>query len=48
MNTAVFAALLFALPFTIGAATAQPFPFNEAGVTNGPLAPQFEGRGVHY
>ena len=35
MKTAVFAASLFALPFTIGAATAQPFPFNEAGVTNG-------------
>ncbi len=35
MKTAVFAASLFALPFTIGAAAAQPFPFNEAGVTNG-------------
>jgi catechol 2,3-dioxygenase-like lactoylglutathione lyase family enzyme len=35
MKTTVFAALLLASTFVAGTAGAQPFPFNEAGVTNG-------------
>src|SRR5437588_12426007 len=34
MKTTLFAALLLA-PLAAGTAAAQPFPFNEAGVTNG-------------
>src|SRR5438445_6706294 len=35
MKTAAFAALLLAPTFAAGTAAAQPYPFNEAGVTNG-------------
>jgi len=35
MKTAAFAALLLASTFAAGTAAAQPYPFNEAGVTNG-------------
>jgi catechol 2,3-dioxygenase-like lactoylglutathione lyase family enzyme len=35
MKTAAFAAFLLASTFAAGTATAQPYPFNEAGVTNG-------------
>jgi catechol 2,3-dioxygenase-like lactoylglutathione lyase family enzyme len=35
MKTTVFAALLLASTCAAGTAVAQPFPFNEAGVTNG-------------
>jgi catechol 2,3-dioxygenase-like lactoylglutathione lyase family enzyme len=35
MKQTAFAALLLASTFAVGTATAQPFPFNEAGVTNG-------------
>jgi catechol 2,3-dioxygenase-like lactoylglutathione lyase family enzyme/extradiol dioxygenase family protein len=35
MKTAAFAVLLLASTFAAGTATAQPYPFNEAGVTNG-------------
>src|SRR5712691_5983244 len=35
MKIAMFAALLLGSTFAIGPAVAQPFPFNEAGVTNG-------------
>ena len=35
MKTTLFAALLLASTFAAGTASAQPFPFNEAGVTNG-------------
>jgi len=35
MKTTVFAALLLASTLAAGTAAAQPFPFNEAGVTNG-------------
>jgi hypothetical protein len=35
MRTTLFAALLLTSPFAVGSAVAQPFPFNEAGVTNG-------------
>jgi catechol 2,3-dioxygenase-like lactoylglutathione lyase family enzyme len=35
MKTTVFAALMLASAFAVGTAAAQPYPFNEAGVTNG-------------
>jgi len=35
MKIAMFATLLLASPFAIGTAVAQPYPFNEASVTNG-------------
>jgi catechol 2,3-dioxygenase-like lactoylglutathione lyase family enzyme len=35
MRIAMFSVLLLVSPFATGAATAQPLPFNEAGVTNG-------------
>ena len=35
MKTKLFAALLLAASFAGGTASAQTFPFNEAGVTNG-------------
>jgi catechol 2,3-dioxygenase-like lactoylglutathione lyase family enzyme len=35
MRTSVFASLLLATPLFAGTAAAQPFPFSEAGVTNG-------------
>lgn len=35
MKTTMFAAVLLASSLAAGAASAQPFPFNEAGVTNG-------------
>src|SRR5712672_2221643 len=35
MRTTLFAALLLTSPFAVGTAAAQPYPFNEAGVTNG-------------
>jgi hypothetical protein len=35
MKTTAFAALLLASAFAAGTAAAQPYPFNEAGVTNG-------------
>src|SRR3977135_2659969 len=35
MKTTLFAALLLASSFAAGTAGAQPYPFNEAGVTNG-------------
>jgi hypothetical protein len=35
MRTTLFATLLLASPLVAGTATAQPFPFSEAGVTNG-------------
>ena len=35
MKTRLLAALLLASTLAAGTASAQPFPFNEAGVTNG-------------